>query len=269
VPVDCPLSSIDDPRLAPYRHLAAPEALKTAGLFVAEGRLVVRRLIDASPFEPHSFLLTPAARRNLDDVLRRAPEAVPAYLVDQAVMNGVVGFNIHRGCLALVHRPATRAIESLDLSSCRRLLVVEGVSNPDNIGGLFRNAAAFGVDAVVLGPGCGDPLYRKAIRTSMGAALTVPFCLAGDWPGALVRIGDAGLHLLALTPDPAAPALDEVDRRLHRLALVVGAEGHGVSPAALEAIGRRVRIPMASGVDSINVATAAAIALHHFFPEPR
>jgi len=258
------LTDPDDPRLAPYRALTDPAALRARGLFVAEGRMVVRRLVDASPFRVHSLLLTTAARESLTDLLPRLPDDAPVHVIAQEAMNEVAGFNIHRGCLALAYRAAPADLDTIHLAACRRVLVLEGVNNPDNIGGLFRNAAAFGVDAVVLGPHCGDPLYRKAIRTSMGGALAVPFVDAGAWPDALGRLAAAGVRVVALTPGAGAPALDDLAPADGSLALLVGAEGEGLTAAALAAAPEHARIPMAARLGSVNVATAAAIALYHF-----
>ncbi len=267
--VETRVTSLEDPRLEPYRALGDPPALRARGLFVAEGRLVVRRLVDDSPYSVHSLLLTQAAHDGLADLLPRIPASAAVHLVDQSLMNEVAGFHIHRGCLALAHRPGPRELTSLHLPGCRRLLVLEGVNNPDNVGGLFRNAAAFGVDAVVLGPRCGDPLYRKAIRTSMGGSLVVPFVDAGEWPGALDHLVAAGMHLVALTPDAAAPELTELDAGGAALALLLGSEGEGLSAAARALAPVRARIAMAAGVDSLNVSTAAAIALYHFTTRSR
>ena len=264
MPIETDVTSLDDPRIAPYRTLSDPPVLRASGLFVAEGRLVVRSLVDQSPFRPHSLLLTPSAREGLADLLPRLPPRTPVYVVEQALMNDVAGFQIHRGCLALAYRPETRELASIELAACRRLLVLEGVSNPDNVGGLFRNAAAFGVDLIVLGPRCGDPLYRKAIRTSMGAALIVPFVEAGYWPEALARIASAGTRVIALTPQADAPELGNLVDTGAPVALLLGAEGEGLSTAALAAARERARIPMVTHIDSLNVATAAAIALYHF-----
>ncbi len=180
-------------------------------------------------------------------------------------MNEIVGFNIHRGCLALAERPPRQTLNQLPIGSLSRVLVLEGVNNPDNVGGLFRSAAAFGVEAVVLGPSCGDPLYRKAIRTSMAATLQVPFVDAGDWSSALTALRAEGLRLLALSTSREARPLGEFPRDLGRVALMVGNEGQGLSTTALAAADDHVRIPMTSYVDSLNVTVAASIALHHFF----
>lgn len=254
---------LDDARLLPYRLLGTPDALTAHGLFVAEGRMVVRRLVDDGRWRLHSLLLTPTAAAGLDDVLPRVPAEVPVFVVDQAAMNAVAGFNIHRGCLGLVHRPPPAVLDPDDLGPWTRLLILERVTNPDNIGGLFRNAAAFGVDAVVLGPRCGDPLYRKAVRTSMGASLLVPFVEAGAWPEALTRLAAAGVRVVALTPSPAAPPLAGVHAGRGPVAILVGDEGEGLSAGAIAAATGLARVPMAGRVDSLNVATAAAIALYH------
>jgi len=254
------IETLDLPTLDAYRDLARPEALAARGLFVAEGRLVVERLIGLPHLRPESLLLTPAAQAALTGVLTAVPGDVPVYVADQALMNAVVGFNIHRGCLALATRPASRPWPPPDVAAWRRALVLEGVTNPDNVGGLFRAAAALGAGGVVLGPHCGDPLYRKAIRTSMAATLSLPFVTAPHWPGALDDMRRAGLTVVACTPDERAPALYDVALPA-RAAVLVGAEGPGLSAAALAAADLRVRIPMHGGLDSLNVATAAAIVL--------
>jgi tRNA G18 (ribose-2'-O)-methylase SpoU len=255
------LASLEDARVADYRHLADPHWLRHAGLFVAEGRLVVRRLLPNRRFRTRSVLVTEAAFEALRDVLEHADTDV--LVIDQHAMNEVAGFNIHRGCLALAERPAARALTDIPLHTVQRLVVLENVNNPDNVGGIFRSAAAFGVDAVVLGPSCSDPLYRKSVRTSMGATLAVPFADAGPWPAALGLLRAHGVRVLALTPAPDAPALDGLSGNLDRLAILVGAEGEGLTREAIETAEQRVRIPMSGRVDSLNVAVAASIALYH------
>ena len=258
------IESLDDAHLAGYRALADPAFLVAAGVLVAEGRLVVQRLLALPRFRTQSVLVTPAAADALTGALAAMPSPPPVYLVGQAVMNGVAGFNIHRGCLALAERPAIPVLSAAALAGARRLVVLEHVNNPDNVGGIFRSAAAFGVDAVILGPECGDPLYRKAIRTSMSGTLQVPFAYAGQWPEALTTLRHRGFRVLALTPAPDARALDDVPRNLDRVALVVGSEGDGLSAEALAAADEHVRIPMPGSADSLNVTVAASIALHHF-----
>lgn len=254
------VEGLDDPRIAPYADVGHPDRLRAAGLFVAEGRLVVRRLIDGGRFDVESVLVTPAALRDMADVL--APATWPVFVSPVPVLQQLTGFNFHRGCLALARRGATWTLDAL--TRARRLLALEGIANPDNVGGLFRIAAAFDVDGAVLSPACGDPLYRKAIRTSMGAALRVPFATAGHWPDDLQRLRASGMRIVALTPDTRATPLREFAATVEpgsRLVLIVGAEGTGLTPAALRAADRHVRIPMAADVDSLNVVVAAGIAL--------
>ena len=195
------IDTLDDPRVADYRHIADLAALNARAVFVAEGRLVVRRLLDLQQWPIESILLTQPAASNLADVLDKT--SAPIYLVEQSIMNALAGFNIHRGCLALVQRPATPTLERTAAGPLSRVLVLEGVNNPDNVGGLFRSAAAFGVELVVLGPECGDPLYRKAIRTSMAATLMIPFAYATQWPGAIRDLRTDGFTVVALTPNRA------------------------------------------------------------------
>jgi tRNA G18 (ribose-2'-O)-methylase SpoU len=254
------LTGLDDPRLDDYRHIADHDALVQRGIFVAEGRLVVERLIAQRQHHVRSVLLSPAAADAMTAVTRAAPPETTVFVVPQADMNALVGFNIHRGCLALAERPAPATVAVLDLAAMAQLLVLEGVNNPDNVGGLFRNAAALGASAVVLGPHCGDPLYRKAIRTSMAATVTLPWVHAGAWPDALTRIRAAGLAVIACTPAAQAVSIYEV-RLPPRAAVLVGAEGPGLTPAALAQADLQVRIPMHGSMDSLNVATAAAVVM--------
>jgi tRNA G18 (ribose-2'-O)-methylase SpoU len=257
-----PLSDSADPRLEEYRNVPDPELVERSGIFIAEGRLVVRRLLIARRFETRSVMVTDAALAALSDVLD-LHGALPVYVVPQHVMNTVTGFNIHRGCLAVgVRRPAESWRTATE--GAKRAVVLERVSNADNVGSIFRNAAAFGADAVLLGPACADPLYRKAIRTSMAAALSVPFARADPWPEMLSTLRSLGWAIVSLTPAPNAPPLDRVAALVstQRAALLLGHEGNGLSQDALELSTHRARIPMAAGTDSINVATAAAIAMY-------
>ncbi len=253
---------MDDPRVEDYRHIADPSYLLDRGLFVAEGRLVVQQLLPPSTWVLRSILLTPTAAASFGDALEATPARV--FLVEQSLMNDIAGFNIHRGCLALAERPVARALAASDLAPLSRIVVLEGVSNPDNVGGIFRSAAAFGVEAVILGPACGDPLYRKAVRTSMAATLAVPFVNAGEWPSALGLLRAQGFTVVALTPQSPAVPLGTLPAT-PRVAILLGAEGDGLSAAALAAADVRVRIPMTGAVDSLNVTTAASIAMYHAF----
>lgn len=254
------IHSLGDPRVADYQHLTTPAPLLERSLFVAEGRLVVRQLLELRHWDVHSILLTASAAEALADVLHLTP--APIFLVEQALMNDIAGFNIHRGCLALARRPGPATLDRIAGGPLSRVLLMEGVSNPDNVGGLFRTAAAFGVELVVLGPACGDPLYRKAIRTSMAATLAVPFVTAPQWPDAITDLKTDGFTVAALTPHPAAVPLRDLPRQA-RLALLVGAEGDGLTEAALSASTFRIRIPMRTAIDSLNVTTAASIAMYH------
>ncbi len=255
-----PVDSLDAAGLDDYRDLAHPGRLADRSLFVVEGRLVVEHLIRLGTYRLRSLLLTDAAAAALAPVIAGVPADVPIHVAGHAVMNGVVGFNIHRGCLALAERPPVVPLAASDLARADRVLVLEGVNNPDNVGGLFRAGAALGASLVLLGPDCGDPLYRKAIRTSMGATLSLPYRMAGSWPEALAGLRRAGWSIVACTPSSDAPSLYQVELPA-RAAVLVGAEGPGLSPGALALADLRVRIPMHGGLDSLNVTTAAAIVL--------
>ena len=252
---------VDDPRLADYRDLRDGERRRRDRTFIAESRQVVRRLLGGSRFRARSVLAAEAAAEDLRDVLTGG---LPVYVAPEATLQRVVGFNIHRGCLAVGERGAELALDGL--LDARMLLVLEGVTNPDNIGGAFRNAMAFGVGGVVLAPRCSDPLYRKAIRVSMGGTLVVPFAAAASWPEALVRLRERGFTIVALTPDGGADIAEFGTSRPvpERVALLLGAEAEGVSAAARAAADVLVAIRMAGGGHSLNVATASGIALHRF-----
>jgi tRNA G18 (ribose-2'-O)-methylase SpoU len=253
--------SLEDPRLAPFRDIGDAELRRQRGECLVEGRLVVRRLLTECPGRARAVLVTEAARASLDDVL---PESAPfpIYVVPAVAMEAITGFNLHRGCLAIASRGAPT--EWRDIAArARRLLVLEGVGNPDNIGGLFRTGRAFGVDAVLFGPGSGDPLYRKAIRVSCGASLVVPFAEIAPWPEGLADLSHDGVTVWALTPAADAATLAEVCAAgvPGRLALLLGAEGPGLTQPAEALATRRVRIPIAPAADSLNVVVAAGVAL--------
>ena len=257
------IERLDDTRIAAYRDVPDPELVRSRGLFIAEGRFVVRRVIEDSRWHVQSVLVSDAARRSLQPALDAIAHRVPVYVCAAADFPGVTGYNIHRGCLALVKRPAALSPETL-VETARTIAVLEGLTNADNVGGIFRNAAAFGVDGVLLSPTCCDPFYRKAIRTSMASVLRVPFARADAWPEELLRLRADGFTIAALTPREPSETLTAfaADARPERIALVVGTEGTGLT-AAVEALAdRRVRIPIADGVDSLNVAVAVGIALY-------
>lgn len=252
-----------DPRVDDYRDLTTadrrPDRPGGRGLVVAEGVIVVRRLID-SPYPVRSVLGVP---RRLDELAGDlAVLDVPAFAVDAETMAAIVGFHLNRGVLAVADRAVAPAPDAL-LAGAQVVAVLEAVGDHENLGALFRNAAALGVDAVLLGPRCSDPLYRRSVRVSMGHVLRVPFAsLPEPWPASLAGLRAAGFTIAALTPSPDAVPLAAAGLAGRRVALLLGAEGPGLTPEALEAADVHVRIPMAAGVDSLNVATAAAVAFH-------
>ncbi|WP_132424928.1 TrmH family RNA methyltransferase [Pseudonocardia endophytica] len=258
-----PVGRADDPRLDDYRDLTTadrrPDRPGGRGLVIAEGVVVVRRLLD-SPFPVRSLLGVP---RRLDELADDLGDVdVPAYATSADVMADAVGFHLNRGVLAVADRVRRPDVPEL-ARTARVLAVTEGVGDHENLGSLFRNAAALGVDGVVLGPGCSDPLYRRSVRVSMGHVLRVPFTtLPGPWPESLEVLRDAGFTVAALTPAADAVPLARAGLWGRRVALLLGAEGPGLTDEAQQAADVRVRIPMATGVDSLNVATAAAIAFH-------
>jgi tRNA G18 (ribose-2'-O)-methylase SpoU len=229
---------------------------------------VVRRLIAGGRFRVRSVLLTRAALPGLREALGRLPAGAPVYLASARTVRQLAGFNFHRGCLAVGERGGGASPDALLVGARpgpQRLLALEAVANPDNVGGVFRSAMALGADGVLLSPGCADPLYRKAIRVSVGGTLTVPFARASDWPASLRRLRDAGFTLVALTTRRDALDVSELGRTRPipaRTALLLGNEGDGLSAGARAAADLEVTIPMAPGADSLNVATAAGIALH-------
>jgi tRNA G18 (ribose-2'-O)-methylase SpoU len=253
----------DAPRLADYRALTDSELRQRyesqAGVFIAEGPNVVRALL-ASAYVTRSLLLTPKQMDDLSDVLDAV--TAPIYVGPQSLLEQVVGFHLHRGALAVGERRADPSVASV-LRDARVVAVLEKVNDHENLGALFRNARALGVDAVLLDPECADPYYRRAVRVSMGHLLHVPWTRLPALPAGLDPLHAAGFESVALTPDPSVASIEElVALGPVRLALLVGAEGPGLSEATMRAASRRVRIPMAPGVDSLNVATAAAIAFH-------
>ena len=259
------IESASDPRLVAYHGLRDPELLRARHLFAAEGRLVVRRVIEDSRYRVESILVNQAALNDLEQTVAGLSVEVPVLVCVADVLASVAGYDVHRGCLALVHRPPPAMVDEL-VDAASTLVVLEGISNADNVGGVFRNAAAFGAGGVVLSPTCCDPLYRKAIRTSMGAVLRVPFARAEgpDWPGVLLRVRRAGFTIVALTPREPSETLEAFSARPRppRIALLVGAEGAGLTTAVESAADHRVRIPTSGEVDSLNVAVATGIALY-------
>ncbi|WP_304047719.1 RNA methyltransferase [Jatrophihabitans endophyticus] len=256
-PVD--ITDPADPRLDDFRDLADADVRPDRrGVVIAEGANVVARLA-ASPYPVRAVVGVASRLEALSAVLDDV--SAPVYRVDKWVLSDAVGFRVTRGVLASADRVAGPPAADL-LRTARRVAVLESLNDFENLGALFRNAAAFGVDAVLLDPRCADPLYRRSVRVSMGHVLGVPFTtLPGPWPDSLALVRDAGLPLLALTPSGTEPLRDVPPGG--RWAVLLGAEGPGLTPDALALADRLVRIPMADGVDSLNVATAAAVAFSH------
>jgi tRNA G18 (ribose-2'-O)-methylase SpoU len=259
-----PVSDPADPRLDDFRNLTDADVRPDRrGIVIGEGSNVVERM--ALSRYPMRAVVGVAERI---DALRPVldPLGVPVYVVDRWLLSDVVGFRVTRGVLAAALRPEAPDVAEL-LGGASRLAVLEGLNDFENLGAIFRNAAAFGIDAVLLDPRCADPLYRRSVRVSMGHVLRVPFVvLPGEWPASLRLL--AGFRLLALTPRADATALRSVVPP-PRWAVLLGAEGPGLSAGALAAADQLVRIPMARGVDSLNVATAAAVAFAHLCDEER
>lgn len=258
------IASPDDPRIAAYTSIRERDLVGREGLFVAEGKVVLNVLFSAGRFEALSALILDSRVDGMRGTLALAPPDMPIYVASQDVLDTIAGFHLHRGILAIGRRRTTQDAPTLLASLPRDALVLGlvGISNHDNVGAIFRNAAAFGADAVILDRRCCDPLYRKAIRVSVGATLKVPFARADGEVEMLASLADAGFACLALSPrgehDIASlgPAM--------RTALLLGTEGEGL-PDSVMAQATTVRIDMADGFDSLNVAAASAIALHRLW----
>jgi tRNA G18 (ribose-2'-O)-methylase SpoU len=249
-----------DPRVDEFRDLLVadrrPDRPGGRGLVIAEGVIVVRRLL-RSTYPLRAVLGLP---RKLEELARQpsAPE-VPWYAVIAETFATVVGFHLNRGVLALADRAAQPSIAEL-LSAARTLAVLEGVENQENLGALFRNAAAFGLGGVLLGPGCADPLYRRSVRVSMGHVLGVPFTRVLQLPATVAQLRAAGFTVAAMTPAAGAVPVKRLPEG--RVALLLGSEGFGLTPGAIDLADLAVRVPLAPAVDSLNVATAAAVAFY-------
>lgn len=267
LPSPIPLTDPDDPRLGDYRGLTDTALRRRmepdGGLFIAEGELVVRRALQAG-HRLRSLLLAENRVAPVGDLVAQA--GAPVYVGSAAVLEAVTGFHVHRGVLAAVHRrPELTVGELLDGADGRppprRLCVVEELSNPTNLGAVFRSAAALGVDGVLLAPTCGDPLYRRSVRVSMGEVFALPYARVQPWPDGLEQLRDHGFRVFALTPAADAVPLEQVVLGPDdAVAVMLGAEGPGLTAAALDRADARVRIPMANGVDSLNIAAAAAVS---------
>ena len=257
-----PITDPDDPRIAAYRAVKERDLVGREGLFIAEGEVVVRVLARTPRYQMLSLLLAERQVVRLSDLIEGLPNGVPVYQAAQAVMDQIVGFPIHRGILGLGRRSGLTDGAALLAGLRPGALVVglSGLSNHDNVGGIFRNAAAFGVDAVVLDSDCCDPLYRKAIRVSVGGGLLVPFVQLAPGVDMVELFAAQGFETLSLSPSGQGELAD--CPRPARCAVLFGAEGPGLSASVL-ARTRTVRLTMAGGFDSLNVATTSGIVLHH------
>jgi tRNA G18 (ribose-2'-O)-methylase SpoU len=253
----------EDPRLGDYRQLTDVQLRRVKepaeGLFIAEGEKVIRRALGAG-YPLRSLLLEERWLEGLQDVVESAD--VPVFVASRAVLDGTTGYAVHRGALAAMSRKALPAAEEL-VHHASRLVVLEDVNDHTNVGAIFRAAAGLGLDGVLLSPRCADPLYRRAVKVSMGAVFALPYARLDAWPAGLDLLRDAGFTTAALTPGGGSVTLAELAANQHpRLALILGTEGDGLRGATLAAADVSVRIPMARGVDSLNVAAAAAVAFY-------
>ncbi len=253
-----------DPRLADFVGLTDARLRRTlepeAGLFIAEGERIIRRALEAG-FRLRTVLLEERWLAPLTPVLAGLAD-VEVLVVEPDVLRAVTGYQVHRGALAtFLRRPLPAPAELLGVAD--RVAVLEGMVDPTNVGAVFRAAAALGLDAVLLDPRCADPLYRRAVRVSMGAVLALPYARFDRWPAGVEQVRAAGLTVLALTPAPDAVSIDDLTaEQTARSAVLLGTEGAGLTPRAQAAADLRVRIPMSRGIDSLNVAAAAAVAFH-------
>ena len=278
------IRAADDRRAAAYMSIRERELTRGHGArFIVEGKVTLETLLTRSNFSPESLFLAESRREPLKDLLVNVPDGVPIYIAPQEIMDKVVGFPIHRGVLACGWKGEQRsartllqvlqqsisaertasAADALVQAAQQTVLCLMELSNHDNVGACFRNAAAFGADAILLDAASCDPLYRKAIRVSAGAALTVPFAHGGSGPGIFNALEMQGFEIWCLTPRADAVPISLLTRP-KKLALVLGAEGPGL-PDNLIARGKPVRVPMVDGFDSLNVATAGAIAMSGVF----
>lgn len=256
------ITDLSDPRLSDYAHLTDVALKKSGGehgLYLAESLLVLQRALRAG-HRPRSVL---ALGASVDEAVAAVGDAdIPIFVGAPELLEELTGYLLHRGLIASMHRPALPAVADL-LATARRVVVLENVVDPTNVGAIFRSVAAIGADAVLVTPRCSDPFYRRAIRVSMGTVLQVPWTRVGDWPSTRSLLTASNFHVaaLALTVD-AVPLRDFAANAPERVALVLGTEGEGLTPEAIAAADTIVQIPMRHGIDSLNVAAAAAVAMY-------
>lgn len=261
------IQNADDDRLGDYRDLTDVALRRMRepeeGLYIAESAKVIARAVAAG----HRVRSVLTQQKWLADVQRIVPDATAIYLVPDAVAEAVTGYVVHRGALAAMHRPTLASVSDL-VRDARRVLVLEDIVDHTNVGAAFRSAAALGVDAILVTPRCADPLYRRSVRVSMGTVFQVPWTRTGEWQEVGAELHDAGFVVAALALSDKAIGLDEfAARQDERVALALGAEGDGLSADALAYADLTVMIPMSGGVDSLNVAAAAAVAVWALRPK--
>lgn len=262
VPALIEIDDIADPRIEAYRDIRERDLVGRAGLFVAEGKVVVEKLVNSAMHHPLSLLIASKRVAALQPLISGLAADVPVYVATQTVIDAIAGFPLHRGILAIGRRSAVPTVDELLAASgtAATVLVLFGIANHDNMGGIFRNAAAFGADAVLLDADCCDPLYRKAIRVSVGATLLVPFARMARQEGAVDLLERHAFSPVALSPAGACLITDWCPAP--RTAVLLGAEGPGLSANLLRRT-QSIRIAMSAGFDSLNVATTSGIVLHH------
>jgi tRNA G18 (ribose-2'-O)-methylase SpoU len=260
-----PVESAADPRLRDYTDLTDVALRRVRepaeGLFLAEGEKVIRRALGAG-YLPRSLLMAEKWWPSLAALVD--PYDCPVFVAGDDVLRAVTGFQVHRGALASLHRRPLPSVPEV-ITGARRVVVLEDLVDHTNVGAVFRNAAALGFDAVLVSPGCADPLYRRSVKVSMGSVLAVPWTRATIWPGTLDLLQERGFHVLAMSPDPSGRALTTMTGT-DRVAVVLGTEGEGLSQAATARCTASVRIPMSAGVDSLNVAAASAVVFYALGP---
>lgn len=260
------VNDLTNPALEPYRKLQDRQSQSRAGLFVAEGRSVFARMVESGRHQVQSVLVSPAALVALESSIARLPAETPVYVLPPAEIRVTAGFAIHQGCVALASRGSEPDTSAALQHNPATVVVLEELADPDNVGSIFRSARALGGDAVLLSQGTADPLYRKTIRTSMGAVFDLPYGRSRDLVADVAELRNRGYLVAALTP--AAPATTIAGWAAHvadgrKVALLVGNEGDGLSGRLLQAANVRVRVPMRAGADSINVHVAVAVALSY------
>ncbi|MGO4103171.1 TrmH family RNA methyltransferase [Leifsonia sp. YAF41] len=258
------IEDLDLPGLSDYSRLTDVALRRVSepagGLYIAESAKVITRALNAG-HRPRSVLLQEQWLADVEPLLADWPD-VPIYVGEARLLEKLTGYNLHRGALAAMHRPPLAPVADL-IADARRIVILEDIVDHTNVGAIFRSVAGLGADAVLITPRCADPLYRRSVRVSMGTVLQVPWTRLPEWAEARPLLHDAGFHLAALALSDTAVTLDEfASDAPERLALILGTEGDGLSNQALAAADTVVTIPMKHGVDSLNVASASALALY-------